>query len=144
MNKKQNFWYNYKRRTYEIKNIVINYIYSGGFINLNSSDVSSLAALTADELAKEVDFFSVGSNDLTQYTLALDRCNSSAEKYYDSHHPAVIKLLESVAESAHKNGIKAGICGELASDITMTQTFIEMGYESLSVSVSKLEFFTKR
>lgn len=97
------------------------------------------AVLMADDLAKISDFFSVGSNDLTQYTLAVDRCNSSVEKYYDSHHPAVIKLLESVAESAHKNGIKVGICGELASDITMTETFIEMGYESLSVSVSKIE-----
>ena len=93
----------------------------------------------ADDLAKISDFFSVGSNDLTQYTLAIDRCNSSVEKYYDSHHPAVIKLLESVAESAHKNGIKAGICGELASDITMKESFIRMGYESLSVPVSKID-----
>ncbi len=97
------------------------------------------AALMADDLAKISDFFSVGSNDLTQYTLAIDRCNSSVEKYYDSHHPAVIKLLESVAESAHKNGIKAGICGELASDITMKESFIRMGYESLSVPVSKID-----
>ena len=96
------------------------------------------AALMADELAKEVDFFSVGSNDLTQYTLAVDRCNASVDEYNDKYHPAVLKLLEKVSDAAHKSGIKVGICGELASDVLMTKTFIEMGYDTLSVSISKI------
>ncbi|GHV43442.1 phosphoenolpyruvate-protein phosphotransferase [Spirochaetia bacterium] len=92
------------------------------------------AALTADELAKEADFFSVGTNDLTQYTLAADRQNENLAPFSDSHHPAVLRLLQMTAESARRAGIWAGICGELASDPALTETFLEMGYTELSVS----------
>ncbi len=94
------------------------------------------AALISDQLAKEVDFFSVGTNDLTQYTLAVDRQNPKLDRYYDSHHPALMKLLALVAENAKKNGIWAGICGELASDLSLTEAFLAMGYSELSVSPS--------
>lgn len=92
------------------------------------------AALLSDSLAKEVDFFSVGTNDLTQYTLALDRQNSKLDSYFDPHHPALLSLIELTAQNAHKNGIWIGICGELASDLTMTETFLAMGIDELSVS----------
>jgi len=92
------------------------------------------AVMIADELAAEVDFFSIGTNDLTQYTLAVDRQNEKVDKYYDSHHPAVLKMIKMVADSGHKAGIWVGICGELASDITLTKTFLEMGIDELSVS----------
>lgn len=91
-------------------------------------------ALIADELAKEVDFFSVGTNDLTQYTLAVDRQNDKLAEYADTHHPAVLRLLEMTAASARKAGIWAGICGELAADQELTGLFISMGYSELSVS----------
>ena len=92
------------------------------------------AALIADELATEVDFFSVGTNDLTQYTLAVDRQNDKLAEYADTHHPAVLRLLEMTAASARKAGIWAGICGELAADQELTGLFISMGYSELSVS----------
>lgn len=92
------------------------------------------AALIADELAKEADFFSVGTNDLTQYTLAVDRQNDKLAEYADTHHPAVLRLLEMTANSAKKAGIWAGICGELAADQELTGLFINMGYSELSVS----------
>lgn len=92
------------------------------------------AVMIADSLAKEVDFFSVGTNDLTQYTLAIDRQNTTLDRFYDSHHPAVLQMLKMVADSAHANGIWAGICGELAADETLIDTFLEMGYDELSVS----------
>ena len=94
------------------------------------------AALIADDLAKESDFFSVGTNDLIQYTLAVDRQNEKLSDYNDSYHPAVLKLLELTAESALKAGIWAGICGELASDKKLTRDFLKMGYSELSVSPS--------
>lgn len=94
------------------------------------------AVMVADELAREVDFFSVGTNDLTQYTLAIDRQNSKLDKFLDTHHPSVIKMLEMIANAANKNGISAGICGELASDTTMTETLIKQGFDKLSVSPS--------
>lgn len=92
------------------------------------------AALLSDELAKEVDFFSVGTNDLTQYTLAIDRQNQNLEKFYNPHHEAVLKLIETAAKNAHKNGIWIGICGELAADEALTKRFIDMGIDELSVS----------
>jgi len=91
------------------------------------------AVILRDEFAKEVDFFSVGTNDLTQYTLAVDRQNQNLGRYSDPHHPAVIEMLRLIAESAINNGIWAGICGELAGDLTLTETFIQMGYTELSV-----------
>lgn len=92
------------------------------------------AAIMSDELAKEVDFFSIGTNDLTQYTLACDRQNRKLEKIADTHHPAVLRLIQMVVENAHKAGIWAGICGELAADLSLTETFMRMGVDELSVS----------
>ena len=94
------------------------------------------AAVMSDELAKEVDFFSIGTNDLTQYTLAIDRQNAKLDQFYDSHHPAVLKMIQMVIDSAHKAGIWAGICGELGADLTLTETFVKMGIDELSVSPS--------
>lgn len=96
------------------------------------------AALISDELAKEVDFFSIGTNDLTQYTLALDRQNVKLEEFYDAHHPAVMRLIQIVIENAHREGITVGICGELGADITMTREFLCMGIDELSVSPSQI------
>lgn len=96
------------------------------------------AALMSEELAHEVDFFSVGTNDLTQYTLAIDRQNAKLDYFYDAHHPAVMKFLRMIVENAHKAGIWAGICGELAADLSLTDTFLEMGYDELSVSPSRI------
>ena len=92
------------------------------------------AVMVSDRLAKEVDFFSVGTNDLTQYTLACDRQNNDLGRFYDPHHPAVVRMLKLVTENAHKNGIWVGICGELAADLTMTETFLAIGIDELSVS----------
>lgn len=92
------------------------------------------AALTSDELAKEVDFFSIGTNDLTQYTLAIDRQNAKLDPFYDTHHPAVLRLVQMVTENAHKEGIRVGICGELGADTTLTETFLKMGLDELSVA----------
>jgi phosphotransferase system enzyme I (PtsI) len=92
------------------------------------------AAVISDELAKEVDFFSIGTNDLTQYTLAIDRQNTRLDEFYDSHHPAVLRLIAMVVENAHKAGIWAGICGELGADQSLTKEFLAMGVDELSVS----------
>lgn len=92
------------------------------------------AALISDELAKEVDFFSIGTNDLTQYTLAIDRQNTKLDEFYDPHHPAILRMISMVVENAHKAGIWAGICGELGADQTLTQEFLAMGVDELSVS----------
>ncbi|TQI68211.1 phosphoenolpyruvate--protein phosphotransferase [Clostridium sp. KNHs216] len=92
------------------------------------------AALISDELAKEVDFFSIGTNDLTQYTLAIDRQNPGLEHFYDAHHKAVLTLIRITAENARKNGIFVGICGELGADLSLTETFLRMGIDELSVS----------
>lgn len=96
------------------------------------------AVMIADDLAKEVDFFSIGTNDLTQYTLAIDRQNEHLDEFYNSHHPAVLKMIQMVADSAHKAGIWAGICGELGADLELTETFIKMGIDELSVSPSMI------
>lgn len=92
------------------------------------------AALMSAELAKKVDFFSIGTNDLTQYTLAVDRQNTALDPFYDPHHPAVLALIRMVVENAHANGIWAGICGELAADRLLTVDFLRMGVDELSVS----------
>lgn len=94
------------------------------------------AALMSGELAKEVSFFSIGTNDLTQYTLAIDRQNQKLDAFYDAHHPAVLRLIAMTAENAHKAGIWVGICGELGADETLTETFLDMGIDELSVSPS--------
>ena len=92
------------------------------------------AALISDDLAKEVDFFSVGTNDLTQYTTAVDRQNDKLEKFYYPHHKAILRLIKMAADNAHKNGIWIGICGELGADQELTETFLSMGIDELSVS----------
>ena len=92
------------------------------------------AAVISDRLAKEVDFFSCGTNDLTQYTLACDRQNNDLGRFYDPHHLSVIRLLKMVVDNAHKNGIWVGICGELGADLDMTETFMAIGVDELSVT----------
>ena len=92
------------------------------------------AAIMSDELAKHVDFFSIGTNDLTQYTLAIDRQNAKLEPFYDAHHPALLRLIQMVIENSHKAGIWTGICGELGADTELTETFLKMGIDELSVA----------
>ena len=102
------------------------------------------AAMISDLLAEEVDFFSVGTNDLTQYTLAIDRQNPKLDPIYDPHHPAVLRMLKMVADNAHKAGIWCGICGELGADLSLTETFLKLGYDELSVSPSMLLALRKK
>ena len=92
------------------------------------------AVMMSEELAKEVDFFSIGTNDLTQYTLAIDRQNPKLDAFYDPHHPAVLRMIQMVVENAHKAGIWAGICGELGADTSLTRRFLAMGVDELSMS----------
>ena len=92
------------------------------------------AVMISDLLAKEVDFFSIGTNDLTQYTLAIDRQNPNLDNIYDSHHEAILRMIKMVVENAHKEGIWAGICGELGADTTLTEEFVKMGVDELSVT----------
>ena len=92
------------------------------------------AALISDELAKEVDFFSIGSNDLTQYTLAIDRQQTDLDSFFDPHHPALLRLIEMTVKNGHKEGIWVGICGELGADLSLTEDFLRMGVDELSVS----------
>lgn len=94
------------------------------------------AVMMSAELAREVDFFSVGTNDLTQYTLAVDRQGVGLDRFFDAHHPAVLRMIRMAAENAHKAGIWIGICGELGADAELTETFLSMGIDELSVSPS--------
>ena len=96
------------------------------------------AVMIAEELAREVDFFSVGTNDLTQYTLAIDRQNQNLDEFYDAHHPGLLKMLKMIVDGAHKGGAWAGICGELGSDLSLTKEFLAMGYDELSVSPGRI------
>lgn len=102
------------------------------------------AVMISDDLAKEVDFFSVGTNDLTQYTLAMDRQNERLDVFFNPHHKAILRMLELVVKNAHDNGIWAGICGELGCDLDLTKTFLEMGFDEISVSPSKVLKLRKR
>ena len=92
------------------------------------------AAIISNQLAPEVDFFSIGTNDLTQYLLAIDRQNQNLGRFFDPHHPALIELIRLTAENARKHGIWVGICGELAADLSMTETFLKLGIDELSVT----------
>ena len=92
------------------------------------------AVIMSRQLAKKVDFFSIGTNDLTQYTLAIDRQNTKLDDFYDAHHPAILAMIRMVVENAHAEGIWAGICGELGADTTLTEEFLKMGVDELSVS----------
>lgn len=96
------------------------------------------AVMISDLLAKEVDFFSIGTNDLTQYTLAIDRQNPKLDNIYDSHHEAILRMLRLVVENGHKEGCWVGICGELGADTTLTEEFLRMGFDELSVSPSMI------
>lgn len=96
------------------------------------------AAIISDLLAKEVDFFSIGTNDLSQYTLAIDRQNARLEAFYLPHHPAILRMIRMTVENGHKEGCRVGICGELGADLSLTEEFIDMGVDELSVSVGKL------
>ncbi len=96
------------------------------------------AVMLSEELAREVDFFSIGTNDLAQYTLAVDRQNANISEWYDAKHPAVLKMIKLVVDNAHKAGIKVGICGELAADTALTATLLEMGVDALSVAPGEL------
>lgn len=96
------------------------------------------AAIISDQLAREVDFFSIGTNDLTQYLLAVDRQNTALDDFCDTHHPAVLRMIETVVENAHKAGIWAGICGELGADLELTRDFLAMGVDELSVSPGRI------
>ena len=96
------------------------------------------AVMMSAELAKEVDFFSIGTNDLTQYTRAIDRQNPKLDDFYDSHHPAILRMIQMVIDNGHKEGCWVGICGELGADTTLTETFLKMGIDELSVSPSMI------
>ena len=96
------------------------------------------AVIMSRQLAKKVDFFSIGTNDLTQYTLAIDRQNTKLDDFYDAHHPAILAMIRMVVENAHSEGIWAGICGELGADTTLTEEFLKMGVDELSVSAGKV------
>lgn len=94
------------------------------------------AVVISDLLAQEVDFFSIGTNDLTQYTLAIDRQNMKLDNIYDAHHPAVLRMIQTTIDNGHQHGCWVGICGELGADMTLTETFLKMGIDELSVSPS--------
>lgn len=107
---------------------------SYGEVELGIMIETPAAVMISDLLAKEVDFFSIGTNDLTQYTLAIDRQNPKLDKHYNSHHEAILRMIRMVIENGHKENCWVGICGELAADTTLTETFIQMGIDELSVS----------
>lgn len=128
----------------EVKRELDSYGIAYGNVEFGIMIETPAAVMISDELAKEVDFFSIGTNDLTQYTLAIDRQNPKLDDFYDSHHPAVLKMIRMVVENAHKAGIWAGICGELGADLELTETFMEMGIDELSVSPAKIFPVRKR
>ncbi len=105
-----------------------------GEVELGIMIETPAAVIISDLLAKEVDFFSIGTNDLTQYTLAIDRQNSKLDNIYDSHHPAVLRMIQMVIDNGHKEGCWVGICGELGADTTLTTRFVQMGIDELSVT----------
>ncbi len=102
------------------------------------------AALISDLLAKEVDFFSIGTNDLTQYTLAMDRQSNKLEAYYQTHHPAILRMIRLVTENAHQAGISVSICGELSADTLLTEEFIKMGVDELSVAPGMISILQRK
>ena len=105
-----------------------------GEVELGIMIETPAAVMISDILAKEVDFFSIGTNDLTQYTLAIDRQNAKLDNIYDSHHPAVLRMIQMVIDNGHKENCWVGICGELGADTTLTKQFVQMGIDELSVS----------
>ena len=130
------------KRIKEITEEVKNELKAGG-VTFNDVEQGIMietpaAALISDELAKEVDFFSIGTNDLTQYTLAIDRQNSKIDDFFNPHHPAVLRMIKMVIDNAHKNNIWVGMCGELGADTDLTPVFLKMGIDELSVSPSAI------
>lgn len=109
-----------------------------GEVELGVMIETPAAVWMTEELGKEVDFFSVGTNDLTQYTLAIDRQNPRLDSFYDAHHPAVLRAIQMTVENGHKGGAWVGICGELGADTSLTETFLRMGVDELSVSPSRI------
>ena len=109
-----------------------------GTVELGIMIETPAAVMISDLLAKEVDFFSIGTNDLTQYTLAIDRQNPKLDNFYNSHHEAVLRMIRMVVENGHKEGCWVGICGELGADTSLTETFVSMGIDELSVSPSMI------
>jgi len=109
-----------------------------GDVELGVMIETPAAVWMTEELAEEVDFFSIGTNDLTQYTLAIDRQNPRLDSFYDAHHPAVLRAIQMTVENGHKGGAWVGICGELGADTTLTETFLRMGVDELSVSPSRI------
>lgn len=107
-----------------------------GEVELGIMIETPASVMISEELAEEVDFFSIGTNDLTQYTLAIDRQNAKLDDIYDAHHPAILRMIRMVIENGHKGGAWVGICGELGADLELTDKFIEMGIDELSVSPS--------
>lgn len=105
-----------------------------GEVELGIMIETPAAVIISDLLAKEVDFFSIGTNDLTQYTLAIDRQNPKLDAIYDAHHPAILRMIQMIIDNGHKEGCWVGICGELGADTTLTETFVNMGIDELSVS----------
>ena len=109
-----------------------------GEVELGIMIETPAAVMISAELAEEVDFFSIGTNDLTQYTLAIDRQNAKLDDIYDSHHPAILRMIQMVIDNGHKGGAWVGICGELGADLELTDKFVEMGIDELSVSPSRI------
>ena len=107
-----------------------------GDVELGIMIETPAAVMISDKLAEEVEFFSIGTNDLTQYTLAMDRQNPKLESFYDPHHEAILRMIQMVVDNAHKCGKWAGICGELGADPTLTEQFVRMGVDELSVAPS--------
>ena len=105
-----------------------------GDVELGIMVETPAAVMISDQLAAEVEFFSIGTNDLTQYTLAIDRQNQTLEPFYDAHHEAVLRMIQKTIENAHAHGAWCGICGELGADMELTRRFIQMGIDELSVS----------
>lgn len=118
----------------EVKEELISQGITVGDVELGIMIETPAAVMISDLLAEEVDFFSIGTNDLTQYTLAIDRQNSKLDDIYDSHHEAILRMIRMVVENGHKNNCWVGICGELGADTTLTEEFIKMGIDELSVS----------
>lgn len=108
------------------------------YVELGIMIETPASVMLSDRLAKEVDFFSVGTNDLTQYTLAVDRQGQNLDRFFDAHHPAVLRMLKMAADNAHAAGIWIGICGELGADVALTETFLAIGIDELSVSPSSV------
>ena len=107
-----------------------------GEVELGIMVETPAAAVISDQLAKEVDFFSIGTNDLSQYTLAIDRQNPKLDALFDPYHPAIFRFLQMIIDNGHKAGIWVGICGELGADLSLTERFIHMGIDELSVAPS--------